>query len=506
MYFSIEKKKLLKGISKVLGLTSRKSNLSITSTILISAKKSQIDIPELEEDYSFQEDSGQTDASNIEEVEGQLDESQMENMGSEVEDGGLATEDNSAKDMISIYATDLETGFIGFYPADNIKEGQIAVPARKFYEIVNDFPGETINIEEEDEYWIKIYGNEEITKSRFNIVGMDPADFPSMYLYENIDYFHVDAKSLKNMVEKGIIAGEADDSRAHFKGLFLIKKKPDNQDNEFLRIVSTDGSRLIKVDCDLKLTEDQANEDQANTDQTNEDQANDELKETTREESTFVEIENKPKNEANVETNENVEQEMPANELAYEPPVQTSKNDLDLEKGVIVSKKGMAELTKLLDSDGVASIALKDKTLVVTIDNETFMIRLLDGDFPDYDEIIPKEGNIMKVDRQTFMGMMKRMSILSTERYPGVKLNVSDNLIEVTTTNPEIGDSREEIGVEYEGKNFQIGFNPQFFIDSVKAIKSDLLWLKFIDENNPCIIQGENDESFISVIMPMKID
>ena len=132
----------------------------------------------------------------------------------------------------------------------------ITINARKFYEIVKEFPSEEIQINEIENHWIKI-GNKNV---EYNIVGMNPDDFPETPVIEDIDFFTMDSEVFKNMIEKTIIiTGASDEKRTHITGIYFeifIKR-----DKSIVRMVSTDGNRLSKADCvfekDLKLPEEQ---------------------------------------------------------------------------------------------------------------------------------------------------------------------------------------------------------------------------------------------------------
>jgi DNA polymerase III subunit beta len=178
----------------------------------------------------------------------------------------------------------------------------------------------------------------------------------------------------------------------------------------------------------------------------------------------------------------------------------------EMENGVLIPKKGLSELGKFLESDGSVRMGIQDNHFVVRRESETLVIRLLEGGFPDYREIFKNESvHLLKFDRQAFLMMMKRMSILSSEDYKGVVFHFSDERFVVSTTNPDLGESREETATDFRGESMEIAFNPRYFIDTLNAIETDSVVLQLIDEKKPCMIEGEDDKSFVSVIMPMKI-
>lgn len=174
--------------------------------------------------------------------------------------------------------------------------------------------------------------------------------------------------------------------------------------------------------------------------------------------------------------------------------------------GVIIPKKGLNEVAKFLGHGGTVQIGAKDSHFIVKKDAETIIIRLLEGDFPRYNDIIVKgEGHVVKTDRQQFLMMLKRMSILSSENYKGVVFKFGNGKLLVTATNPDIGESKEETAVEFEGEGIEAAFNPKYFIETLNAVEDETVLLNIADERRPCLIEGENDKTYLSVIMPMRI-
>jgi len=181
-------------------------------------------------------------------------------------------------------------------------------------------------------------------------------------------------------------------------------------------------------------------------------------------------------------------------------------SELSESPGVIIPKKGLNEVAKFLGHNGTVQIGAKDNHFIIKKDAETIIIRLLEGDFPRYNDIIVKgEGHVVKTDRQQFLMMLKRMSILSSENYKGVVFNFGKDRLLVTATNPDIGESKEEMPIEFEGESIEAAFNPKYFIEALNAVEDETVLLNIVDERRPCLIEGENDRTYLSVIMPMRI-
>jgi len=176
------------------------------------------------------------------------------------------------------------------------------------------------------------------------------------------------------------------------------------------------------------------------------------------------------------------------------------------EKGIIIPRKGMQELSRLLEEGERVEVAFHENNAIFRIGESTLIMRLIDGDFPDYNTVIPKDcKRVLEVDRSRFMEMLRRMSIISTDRYRGIRCKIRPENMEIISNNPEIGDAREEIPVTYEGEEMTIAFNPRYFMETLAVMKSKVISAKMIDESSACIISGEEDEGFFSVVMPMRL-
>ena len=134
------------------------------------------------------------------------------------------------------------------------------------------------------------------------------------------------------------------------------------------------------------------------------------------------------------------------------------------------------------------------------------LIRLLDSKFPDYNAVIPEKTTyIVNVDRITLIDAMRKMMILSNERYRAVKLVLEEDTMDLVSTNPDLGDAQEKIKIEYRGERLEAGFNPQYFIDILQSMHSENINLGFIDSSKPCLLTGDDDAGFLGLLMPMRI-
>lgn len=179
---------------------------------------------------------------------------------------------------------------------------------------------------------------------------------------------------------------------------------------------------------------------------------------------------------------------------------------LNLGNGVMIPKKGMMEISKLVSDEGPAQIGLKKNNCVIKKDQTLLVIRLLESKFPDYNAVIPNESKYqIKIDKETLLDGMKKMVILSDESYKGVKITLDNNIIELVSINPELGDAQESIDIEFTGERIEIGFNARYFIDVLQAMDSEIVELGFTDNSTPCLVKGEDDHGFLGLVMPMRL-
>jgi len=179
---------------------------------------------------------------------------------------------------------------------------------------------------------------------------------------------------------------------------------------------------------------------------------------------------------------------------------------LDLEKGVIVSRKGLTEMRKLADEGGEFKLAFTANSAVLIKDEAILIMRLLEGRFPEYNLVIPKQNeNVMTLARKEFLETLRRVAVMSSERYKGTKFLIGPKNLTLSVVNPDLGEAQEDLPAEYEGEELMIGFNVRYFIETLSALKSDLITLAFKDSKSPCLIKGEEDKGFVGVVMPMKV-
>jgi DNA polymerase III subunit beta len=183
-----------------------------------------------------------------------------------------------------------------------------------------------------------------------------------------------------------------------------------------------------------------------------------------------------------------------------------------LEKGVIIPKKGVVEIKKVLSENSGQEgmgIYFNETHGFLKIGRSLIVIRLIDGEFPEYEQIIPKENDKkLTVDKEKIYGCLRRVSTMASERIEGVKLSFNNSLIEFSSYNQDFGDAKEELEVVYEGPSFEIGFNSRYLMEALGIMDSNEVVLELKDEGSPGVIRPsslrEGSEQFC-IVMPMRI-
>lgn len=181
--------------------------------------------------------------------------------------------------------------------------------------------------------------------------------------------------------------------------------------------------------------------------------------------------------------------------------------DNELQKGLIFPKKGVFELKKMTEEeDGDILICFLDNNAVVKKGNTFVVMRLVDGEFPDYTRVLPVNNDkTLKINREAFLHSLKRMSILSSEKFKGIKFDINAGNMVISASNPELGEAREEIDVDYAGDQLTIRFNAKYLIDVLTVLEDEFVELDLRDELSPAIMRPAASTDFRSVIMPMRL-
>src|SRR5919201_2710576 len=189
------------------------------------------------------------------------------------------------------------------------------------------------------------------------------------------------------------------------------------------------------------------------------------------------------------------------------------EGQFNLKRGVIVPRKGLFELRRLLSEDqtGTCELGFTETSGVFRRGDVTMVMRLIDGIFPDYQQVIPKEADrTVTVDRPRLLDTLKRMSLLSSDRSTNaVRPELQEGSLKVTSQNPDLGDAKEEIPVSYKGQPLQIGFNARYLMDFLPGVDAEQMKVELCDELSPGVLKPAGEPGagarYTAVIMPMRI-
>jgi DNA polymerase-3 subunit beta len=190
--------------------------------------------------------------------------------------------------------------------------------------------------------------------------------------------------------------------------------------------------------------------------------------------------------------------------------VRGDKNAAGKPERIVVPRKGLAEIRKALEASGdaIVKIDVNEGFFVVDGPSWKLVVRLLDSEFPNYEQVLPKEpGTKISVLSSELHQALKIVSLVVSEKNKGVRLDFFDGLVRISSSSPEVGEGKEEIAVQYKGPSFSIGFNAKYVMDVLASIgEAQPIILELLGETGPGKIYAEADESYVSIVMPLRLD
>ncbi|MBE2251241.1 MAG: DNA polymerase III subunit beta [Myxococcus sp.] len=182
--------------------------------------------------------------------------------------------------------------------------------------------------------------------------------------------------------------------------------------------------------------------------------------------------------------------------------------DFKLKGGVIIPRKGLFELKRLLDEapEAECQLGFAENSALFKKPGLSMVMRLIDGQFPDYQRVIPKESDRqLLVNRARFHDMLKRIALLSSDKSNAVKLSLSENLLRITANNPDLGEAKDDLEVAYRGGSLTVGFNARYLMDVLSVLDTDEVALELGDEHSPGVVHAPGDRASTAVVMPMRV-
>ena len=345
---------------------------------------------------------------------------------------------------LRLAATDLYLSLLGRIPAEVAKNGSVAVSAKDLFERVKMMPEGPIVIASQDNATTTLKASG--SARRYTLRGMPGDDFPPLpQPAEGSPTLALEVDVLSELIQKTHFSVSTDETRAHLNSALF------EWDGDTVRMVTTDGHRLSKVD----------------------------VKVTGRQASATMLIPLKAIHELR----------RICDEMLSEPPA--DKGDAKKKPELLITQSGSSAF---FQGAGM-----------------TFSVKLVDAQFPPYAQVIPQSSErVVRAPRIAFADALKAVSVAASERTGGVKLSLSKGAMRITSESPESGDGFDELPVEYTGPNMSIGFNAKYFLDVLASITDDEVAIGISGELDPAVLRPAgatttSDRQFLAVVMPMRI-
>jgi DNA polymerase-3 subunit beta len=180
---------------------------------------------------------------------------------------------------------------------------------------------------------------------------------------------------------------------------------------------------------------------------------------------------------------------------------------VDMSGGIIIPRKGISEVKKLVDNGSEhIEVGVKKGKCVFKKDDTILRISLVDSEYPEYKKVMPTDKGIpVQLDREQFLHSLKRMSVISSEKYNGVKIKIMDDTMLFNSTNPDVGEANEEIDISYKGETVEIVYNVSYLIDAVQVISGDSILFDIRPGLRPGVISEVGNDRYICIVMPLKM-
>ena len=190
-----------------------------------------------------------------------------------------------------------------------------------------------------------------------------------------------------------------------------------------------------------------------------------------------------------------------------------SRVDMSLPKGaeeipgVIIPRKTILEIRKILeDHSGNINLSLSETKIRLSFNNVILTSKLLDGTFPDYSRVIPEQNDkLITISNQLLSEAVDRVSTVSTDKTRAIKININKGSLLISATNPDKGSASENVDVDYDGEEVEIGFNSKYVLDVARQIKGNEILIKLSDSVSPTLVYDKDDKEVLFVLMPMRV-
>ncbi|NOQ45613.1 MAG: DNA polymerase III subunit beta [Desulfobulbaceae bacterium] len=187
--------------------------------------------------------------------------------------------------------------------------------------------------------------------------------------------------------------------------------------------------------------------------------------------------------------------------------VDNTIDGLRLNPVTLIPRQGVHEIRKFCEERDAIRFGIEKKQAVFKSDDSLLIIRLMEGEFPNFQGILDvvSRDNVIDIDRLRFLESLKRINLFTEDLFHAVKIEVHDNQMVLTSQNADFGSAKDEFNVGYSGEPLSLGFNCRYFIEALQVMEGEIIQACINSDESPCLITSDDDQGFMSIIMPMKL-
>lgn len=338
-------------------------------------------------------------------------------------------------DSLTFTATDYDVTMTAEVTAEVKQPGRALINGKALFDVVRALPdGEVVELHADDNHRIRVTA----ARARYELYGMAPDEFPEVIEKGGEESaLHFDKEQIQEMLRRTLFSVSTDESRPALNGV-LLEIEPDEPGHARLRMVSTDGHRLSKV----------------------------------------------------------------------ERVVTAERYDGNNHR-CIVHRRGASELQRIFEgSDPGVRVAFVGRNVIFTSDKARLQVRQIEENFPEYQRVIPEEGDVqVLISKDRFVQAIRRVSSLaSSSRHEPLRFQLQEGLLVLEMIHQDFGEAREELELPaYEGNPLSVGFNPRYLLDVCSVIDASDVTIEVSDQFSPCLVTSEEEPGAIFVVMPMRL-
>ena len=173
----------------------------------------------------------------------------------------------------------------------------------------------------------------------------------------------------------------------------------------------------------------------------------------------------------------------------------------------LIPRRGIQEIRKFCEDKDTFRFGIEKKQAVLQSDDSLLIIRLMQGEFPEFKNILKVISleNVVEIDRLRFLESLKRINLFTEDMFKAIKIEIADNHMLLSSQNADFGSAKDEFDVVYSGEPLSLGFNCRYFIETLQVMEGNTIKAYISSDESPCLVQSDDDEGFLSIVMPMKL-